>query len=211
MPSLFELDATDQQILLADISGSMKTPDCPGGATRWSYLVETLEAFLVAAIKWDPDGPSLYTFNNAVGVNRDVKSIEELKAIVARVKPGGGTSTHLAIAEAYREHKEKKAANPNPADHQMFCMIFTDGEPSGPDGARDLKKVIVDITNDVTHEEEFRISILTIGQQSPELQAFLRDLDDNLVANDGAKYDIVAINKLEDVDFEQAIANAING
>lgn len=193
-----ELHKGDQFIIGLDISGSMQSNDCPGGATRFNYTLETMRTFIKEAAKWDPDGISFYAFNNAVKAYRDVATVEEIDQKIAALKVGGGTSTHLAINEAYKEHKEKN-------NEQTFFMIFTDGEPSEPE---EVKKAIINITNDVKDEKEFRIQILTVGVRSPELDKWLDDLDDHL---DGAKYDIVEIEKLEDVDFQQAVANAIEG
>lgn len=198
MSSNFELDKTDQFIVGFDISGSMQTRDCPGGTTRFSYVLETMRVFIAEAAKWDPDGVSFYTFNNQLTEYPDVVSVAEINDKIGKLKPGGGTNTHLPITAAFREHQKK-------GSEQTFLLLFTDGEPSDPDA---VKKAVIDITNQVKDEHEFRISILTVGERSPQLNQWLTDLDDNL---SGAKYDIIDVERLEDVDFEQAVANAIEG
>lgn len=198
MASNFELDKGDQFIVGFDISGSMQTKDCPGNTTRFSYVLETMKVFIAEAAKWDPDGVSFYTFNNQCVEYPDVVSVAQINDTIGKLKPGGGTNTHLAIDAAYREHKKK-------GSRQTFLILFTDGEPSEPDL---VKQAVIDITNNVKDEKEFRISILTVGQRSAELNQWLDDLDDHLT---GAKYDIIDIERLEDVDFEQAVANAIEG
>lgn len=198
MGSNFELNKGDQFIIGFDISGSMQTQDCPGETTRFSYVMETMKAFIGEAAKWDPDGVSFYAFNNKCTEYRDVASVDAINATIGQLRPGGGTYTHLAITAAFKEHKEK-------GSEQTFFMIFTDGEPTEPEK---VKQSIVDITKQVKDEKEFRISILTVGNRSPALDQWLTDLDDNLTA---AKYDIVDVERLEDVDFEQAVANAIEG
>lgn len=194
----FELNKGDQFIIGLDISGSMQAQDCPGNSSRFSYVLETMKVFVAEAAKWDPDGVSFYAFNNSVQEFRDVATVEEINQKIGALKVGGGTRTDLAISEAYREHKEK-------GSEQTFFMVFTDGEPSEPEL---VKQAIIAITNDVKDEKEFRIQFLTVGQRSASLDQWLSDLDDHL---DGAKYDIVEIEKLEDVNFEQAVANAIEG
>lgn len=196
--SKFELHKGDQFIVGLDISGSMQAQDCPGNSSRFNYVLETMKTFIAEASKWDPDGISFYAFNNSVQAYRDVATVEEISQKIGSLKVGGGTRTDLAISEAYREHKEKN-------NEQTFFMVFTDGEPSEPEL---VKKVIIDITNDVRDEKEFRIQLLTVGDRSASLDQWLDNLDDHL---DGAKYDIVEIEKLEDVNFEQAVANAIEG
>jgi Mg-chelatase subunit ChlD len=176
----------------------MQTQDCPGNARRFDYVTETMKAFIGEAAKWDPDGVSFYAFNNHLQAFPNVTTVDEISSKIASLRPGGGTNTHLAITAAYKEHKEAKS-------EQTFLMIFTDGEPTDPDA---VKKSIIDITKDVTDEKEFRICILTVGQRSAALETWLNDLDNNLT---GVKYDIVKVEKLEDVDFEQAVADAIEG
>lgn len=194
----FELNKGDQFIVALDISGSMQARDCPGNASRFSYVMETMKVFIAEAAQWDPDGVSFYAFNNSVQQFQDVASVEELNKTIGALRPGGGTATHLAIAAAYKEHKDK-------GSEQTFLLLFTDGEPTDRQA---VKQAIVDITSDVKDEKEFRISILTVGERTAELSAWLSDLDDHLTE---ARYDIVDIEKLEDVDFEQAVANAIEG
>lgn len=194
----FELNKGDQFIVGLDISGSIQAGDCPGNSTRFGYVMETMKVFIAEAAKWDPDGVSFYAFNNALQAFPDMASVADIEAKIATLKPGGGTGTHLAIKAAYAEHKAKKS-------EQTFLLLFTDGEPTDPAA---VQKAIVDITQDVRDEKEFRIAILTVGQRSPALNAWLTDLDDNLP---GAKYDIVKVDRLEDVNFDQAVANAIDG
>lgn len=196
--SSFELNKGDQFIVAFDISGSMQMRDCPGNTTRFLYVLETMRVFITEAAKWDPDGVSFYTFNNKCTEYPDVTSVAEINDKIAAVKPGGGTATHLAINAAFAEHKKKNS-------EQTFLMLFTDGEPTEPEL---VKKAVIDITNQVKDEKEFRISILTVGQRSAELNKWLTDLDDNLT---GAKYDIIDVEQLENVDFETAVANAIEG
>lgn len=197
MPSNFELDKGDQFIVAFDTSGSMQTADC-GGDTRFNYVLETMRVFIREASKWDPDGVSFYAFSSKLQEFPDIQSVEEIDQKIAALRPGGNTQTHLAIQAAYAEHARKGSA-------QTFFLVFTDGEPSDPVA---VQRAIVDITNKVKDEKEFRISILTVGERSSELNRWLDDLDNKLT---GAKFDIVAVNKLEEVDFQSAVDNAISG
>ena len=198
MPSNFELNKGDQFIVAFDCSGSMQTPDCPGGTTRFTHVKETMKAFIRAAAQWDPDGVSFYAFNFECREYPDVKTPEEIETIIAALRPSGGTNTHLAIRDAYAEHKRK-------GSEQTFLLIFTDGEPTEPDL---VEAEVVRITNDVQDEKEFRISILTVGKRSAGLEAWLSDLDNNLTS---ARYDIIDVNELDKVDFMAAVDGAITG
>lgn len=193
-----ELNKGDQFIIGLDISGSMGSTDTPGSMSRYLYSLETLKTFVREAAKWDPDGVSFYLFGAKLQAFRDLKP-EEIDSKLKGIKLEGATMTHLAIDAAYAEHKDKK-------NEQTFFMLFTDGEPSDPDAVR---QSIIKITNDVKDEKEFRIAFITVGNRSPELDAWLTALDDTLTQS-GAKYDIVDVKKLEDVDFMAAVDGALN-
>lgn len=191
-----ELNKGDQFIIGLDISGSMGATDCPGGLSRIAYTLETLKTFVREAAKWDPDGVSFYPFGAQCHAFPDMQP-DDIDAKLAGIRLEGATMTHLAIDRAYAEHKTKK-------NEQTFLMIFTDGEPSDPAA---VQKSIVSITNDVSDEKEFRIAFLTVGVRSAGLDAWLTQLDDALP---GAKYDIVDVKRIEDVDFMAAVDGALN-
>lgn len=190
-----ELNKGDQFIIALDISRSMENTDCPGGISRFKHVVETCKLFVREAAKWDPDGVSFYPFGQTVHAYPDLKP-DDIDSKIAGIRMEGMTMTHLAIDRAYAEHKAKK-------NEQTFLMIFTDGEPSEPDA---LKDAIIRITKDVTDQNEFRIAFLTVGVRSAALDTYLKSLDDDLK---GAKYDIVDVKKLEDVDFMAAVNGAL--
>ncbi len=194
-----ELNKGDDFIIALDISASMQATDCPAGLTRTAYALEQFGVFVKEASKWDTDGVSVYGFGVNVHAFPDVaadkldETIEKVKAIGYE----GATMTHSVIAKAYAEHLERK-------NEQTVLMVFTDGEPSDQDA---VFKTIADITNQVQDEREFNIAFITVGNRSPGLEAFLTKLDDALP---GAKYDIVDVKRLEDVDFYKAFDGALN-
>ena len=194
-----ELNKGDQFIIGLDISGSMQATDCPGGLSRIQTVLETCKTFVREAAKYDPDGISFYPFGAQVHAYRD-QTPDAIDVMISKIKLEGATMTHLAINEAYKEHKEKK-------NEQTFFFLFTDGEPTDPDAVKDA---IIRIANDVADEKEFRIGIITVGVRSASLNQYLIDLDNNLKSA-GAKYDIVSVNRLEEVDFMSEVMNALNG
>lgn len=192
-----ELNKGDQFIIGLDISGSMGATDCPGGMSRFQYTLETVKTFVREAAKWDPDGVSFYPFGVKVHEFRDMQP-DAIDAKIGALRLEAATMTHLAISKAYAEHVEK-------SNEQTFLMVFTDGEPSDPDAVR---STIIDITNKVKHAGEFRVCFLTVGQRSASLDAWLTALDDTLTSA-GAKYDIVDVKSLEEVDFMAAVNGAL--
>lgn len=198
-PKNLELNKGDQFILALDVSGSMGQSDCPGNTRRIDYLLETVRTFHIEATKWDPDGVSFYPFGATVHAFPDLKP-EDFEAKLSKFSKSlePMTNTAAVISAAYKEHKSK-------GSEQTFLMVFTDGEPSDR-GA--VAKVITDITNDIGGEREFCIAFITVGNIAPDLEAWLTALDDDLIKN-GAKYDIVDVKKLEEVDFMAAVAGAL--
>lgn len=190
-----ELNKGDQFIIGLDISGSMSMTDCPGGASRYNYTLETVRTFVAEAAKWDEDGISFYQFGATVQAHRDLQP-DQIDAKLKNPKFEGMTRTDLVIQAAWKEHQEK-------TNGQTFLLLFTDGSPS--DGQA-VKRAIIDITNAVKDEREFRIAFITVGQRDAQLDQWLTDLDDNLT---GAKYDIVDVKKLEEVDFLAAVNGAL--
>lgn len=194
-----ELNKGDDFIIGLDISGSMGSTDCPGGLSRLQYSLEQFGTFVKEASKWDTDGVSLYAFGINVHAYPDVAAdkLDEVISQITSKGTEGATMTHLVIQKAYEEHKTRN-------NEQTVLMLFTDGEPSDMDA---VFKVIADITQNVKDEREFNIAFITVGQRSPNLQAFLTKLDDALP---GAKYDIVDVKTLEEVDFYRAFDGALN-
>jgi Mg-chelatase subunit ChlD len=192
-----ELNKGDNFIFGVDVSGSMSTADCPGNSSRIEYLKEKVIQFAKEASQWDEDGIDILTFGHqVVGYNNVTaeKAEELIKSFKANEMQ---TQTAKLIAKAYEMHKNGKY-------EQTVLFVATDGEPADRQA---VKNEIVRITKDVKDEREFNISFLTVGNISPELRAFLNALDDDLKE---AKYDIVDVKALEDVDFVSAFAGALN-
>lgn len=195
--SNLEVNKGDQFIAALDISGSMNASDTPGGLSRLKYSLETFKTFASEAAKFDPDGVSLYLFGATLKAFPDLKP-DEFSSKLADIKTEGATMTHLAIRAAFDEHIQKKS-------QQTFLLIFTDGEPSDPDAT---KQAIIDITKAVKDPLEFRIAFITVGERSPDLEAYLTHLDDTLTS-DGAAHDIVDVKRIDEVDFMAAINGAL--
>lgn len=195
--SQLELNKGDNFIFGVDVSQSMTAQDCPGGLTRIEYLKEKVILFAKEASKWDEDGIDVLTFGHQITPYTGITADKAQEVISGLAANEGQTKTAELIQAAYDRHKQG-------GHEQTVLFIATDGEPSDREA---VKSAIVDITNAVTDEREFNISFLTVGKIDAGLQAFLTGLDDDLK---GAKYDIVDVKTLEEVDFMSAFMGALN-
>lgn len=191
-----ELHKGDNFIFGIDVSGSMATVDCPGNMERIEYLKEKVKQFAVEASKYDEDGIDIITFGHNINVKHGITAENASTIIDALHATEMSTRTADLIAKAYDLHKIG-------GYERTVLFIATDGEPSDRDA---VKKVIIDITHAITDPGEFDISFLTVGVINPALRSFLTSLDDDLT---GAKYDIVDVKALEEVDFMSAFVGAV--
>lgn len=195
--SNLELNKGDNFIFGIDVSASMTTTDCPNNTSRIEYLKEKVILFANEASKYDEDGLDILTFGHAVTAHEKVTADNAASLIGGLQANEGMTNTHDLITKAWTLHKAG-------GYEQTVLFIATDGSPS--DKAA-VQQAIIDITNQVGDEREFNIGFLTVGNIDPSLQAFLTGLDDDLK---GAKYDIVDVKALADVDFMTAFMGALN-
>jgi len=194
----FELNKGDNFIFGMDVSASMQTTDCPNGASRIDYLKETAKTFAREASKWDTDGIDVLTFGSSVKAYPNITADNAEDIIGKLVAKEGSTDTAGLIKKAYEMHKA--GAYP-----QTVLFICTDGVPNDKQA---VEKTIIDITNEIKDEHEFAISILKVGTE-PTVDAWLKELDDNLTSK-GAKYDIVDVKNLDEVDFMAAFEGALH-
>lgn len=191
-----ELHKGDNFIFGIDVSASMSEKDCPGNLQRIDYLKEKVKQFANEASKYDEDGIDVITFGHSLTINQNITA-ENAATIIDRLHATEmATDTASLINKAYEMHKSK-------AYDRTTLFVATDGQPSDREA---VKKAIINITNDVKDAGEFNISFLTVGIINNELRAFLTALDDDLT---GAKYDIVDVRSLEEVDFMTAFVGAI--
>jgi len=190
-----ELNKGDNFIFAVDVSGSMAAADCPAGMRRIDYLKEKTIMFAQEAAKWDTDGIDVLTFGHQVIAYTGVTGDKAAELIGKFSANEGSTDTAAVIKKAWELSQGRE---------QTVFFIATDGEPNDQEA---VKKAIIDITHKVTDERQFNISFLTVGIISAGLQQFLTSLDDDLK---GAKYDIVDVKALEEVDFMTAFMGSLN-
>jgi hypothetical protein len=209
--SNLELNKGDNFIFGLDVSGSMVNNDTPTGQSRIDFAKEKSKAFAVEASKWDVDGIDLITFGHKITSYNNVNA-ETAESIIEGLKANeASTDTAGLIRAAYARHKEIGSSE------NTVLFVVTDGAPADKDA---VKNAIIDIANELKDEHAFAISFLTVGKivkkdesgnvvevYNKDLYDFLTELDDDLK---GAKFDIVDVKALEDVDFLTAFAGALN-
>jgi uncharacterized protein YegL len=201
--SSFELNQGDNFIVAIDVSASMKMTDTPNGMSRIDYAKEQTKAMSREAARFDTSGIDLVTFGARVDVMTDVTPDKADQVIDGLVANQMATVTDKAIQAAWKRAKQIRAAG---STDNITLLMITDGAPSDPQAVVDT---IVDITKEMTSDEEFGITFLRVGQD-PTIAAYLEKLDDGLSAK-GAKFDIVDVQILEDTDFMTAFAGALDG
>jgi uncharacterized protein YegL len=205
--SNLEINPNKEYILAADISASMTTVDnlC-GGNTRYEYMLEKFKQFVKIASDFDEHGkPTIMMFGQYVHVYEHC-DLDKVDKLTNWKEFEGFTNLHAVIEESYDLYREDKRQlrKENKFHNGIVLMVFTDGEPTNKPA---VKRILEKIVNEIDSEEDFQIVFLTVGAVSASTSKYLEslhdDLDDKSInPND---FDIIHIEKLEDVDFMQAI------
>lgn len=180
--------------LVIDKSGSMVATDTPTGQSRFDYARESAIAIATTLEKYDPDGITVIPFagNFKVYANTTASKVND---IFAENQPMGGTILAPVLAAIFKEHLENKAAGKLKENGSMIVVI-TDGAPSDE---KEVAKTISDFTQKLDNgDDEIGISLIQVGRDAAAT-AFLKKLDDDLVAG-GAKYDIVDTKTIDEVE-----------
>jgi len=192
--------------LIIDKSGSMSTPDQPGGKTRWQVAEESTVALARKCEQFDPDGITIYLFASRFKRYDDVTSAKVIQ-IFQENDPSGTTNLAAVLQDALNSYFSRKNAGQAKPNGETI-LVITDGEP---DDRRAVFEVIIQATNRMERDEELAISFIQAGND-PQATKFLQALDDQLQGV-GAKFDIcdtVTFNDLEDMSLADVLMNAIS-
>ncbi len=191
--------------LIIDKSGSMSTPDQPGGRSRWQTAEESTLAVARKCEQFDPDGITLYVFSGRFRRFENVTS-SKVAQIFQENDPSGTTNLAAVLEDATNDYFKRKAAgqtNPN----GETILVITDGEP---DDRRAVMKVIIEASRKMDRDEELAISMIQVGNDATATR-FLKALDDELQGA-GAKFDIVDTVTLDDMEgmtLTEVLMNAV--
>lgn len=172
-------------VLIIDKSASMRTPDCPGGLSRWDWCGQQTLALARQTNGFLPKGITIELFSTGTKIFTNV-DMNQVPDIFRAFSPGGITREATAVRKVLADYfirRESSSGNVRP----LIIAVITDGLPTNPE---DLKDEIIRATHELRNPAEVRMTFLQVGCD-PEGQNFVQTLDRFLV-NEGAGYDIVA-------------------
>lgn len=178
--------------VIIDRSGSMANNDMPGGKTRWSVARESTFAVAAKCAEFDPDGLTVYLFNNRPKRFENTTAQKVLQ-LFEEYEPAGGTNLAGALDDALGSYFQRRSAGQARPQGEIFVVV-TDGEP---DDQRAVMKTIIEASKKLTRADEIGISFLQVGNDAGATR-FLKALDDELTRA-GAKFDIVDTMTLDDM------------
>ncbi len=191
--------------LIIDKSGSMSTPDQPGGKSRWETVQESTLAVARKCEEFDPDGITVYLFSSRFKRYDNVTS-EKVVQIFRENDPMGRTDLAAVLKDAIGNYFYRKAVGQTQPNGEAL-LVVTDGEP---DDRKAVMQVIIEASRQMERNEELAISLIQVGDD-PTATRFLKALDEELQGA-GAKFDIVdtiTLDKMKDLTLPEVLLNAI--
>jgi len=192
--------------LIIDKSGSMSTPDQPGGRTRWHTAQESTLALARKCEQFDPDGITVYLFSGRFRRYDNVTS-NKVAQIFQENDPMGTTDLAGVLKDATDKYFQRKASGEAKPNGETI-LVITDGEP---DDRKAVMRVIIEASRHMERDEELAISLIQVGSDATATR-FLKALDDDLQGA-GAQFDIVdtiTLDDMENMTLAEVLLNAIN-
>ncbi|MEW5857130.1 MAG: VWA domain-containing protein [Cyanobacteriota bacterium] len=191
--------------LIIDKSGSMSTPDQPGGRSRWDAAQESTLALARKCEQFDPDGITVYLFSSRFKRYDNVNS-SKVAQIFQENDPAGTTNLAGVLQDAIAAYFQRKAAGQTKAGGETI-LVVTDGEP---DDRKGVMRAIIEASRQMERDEELAISMIQVGSDATAAR-FLKALDDDLQGA-GAKFDIcdtITLDDMADMTLAEVLLNAI--
>ncbi|MCL1464295.1 vWA domain-containing protein [Argonema galeatum] len=192
--------------LIIDKSGSMSTPDQPGGRSRWETAQESTLAIARKCEQFDPDGITVYLFSSRFKRYDNVTSTK-VAQIFQENDPAGTTNLAGVLQDATNRYFERKAAGQTKPSGETIIVV-TDGEP---DDRKGVMKAIIEASRQMDTDEELAITMIQVGSDATASR-FLKALDDDLQGA-GAKFDIcdtLTMDDMADMTLAEVLLNAVN-
>lgn len=174
----------DQFVIGLDRSHAMLLTDTPTGQARFAYALEAAGAYIRDAEAFDVDGVSVYAFAESVHVFENVHSTG-LGLLGLVVQPGDSPDLAQAVEFAFAKHMGQR---PN----RTIAMFMVGAVPQGGDVEERLAWIA-----ERAEPADFRVQILTVGEISVELGAYLLALDESS--------SFIDVRRLEGTSFKRAV------
>jgi hypothetical protein len=190
--------------LIIDKSGSMSTPDQPGGRSRWDSAQESTLALARKCEQFDPDGITVYLFSSRFKRYDSVTS-SKVAQIFQENDPAGTTNLAAVLKDATDQYFQRKASGQAKPGGETILVI------TEPDDRKGVMVAIVEASRQMERDEELAISMIQVGNDATATQ-FLKALDDQLQGI-GAQFDIcdaITIDDMADMTLSEVLLNAIN-
>lgn len=180
-------------VVLIDKSGSMSTPDCQNGWSRWKAASEATQAIANRANEYDPDGITVVPFSSGYNTYENTTP-DRVAKVFENEEPIGSTNTTAALQSVFDSYLAQKKAGTAKANGVM-CIVVTDGQP---DDEQSLARAISNFTKKLDSREEFGLSFIQVGKDQHAAK-YLNRLDSHLT-DEGAKFDIVNTKTFDEVE-----------
>lgn len=203
---------------LYDRSGSMKGPVSRERmhVSRWQALREAASAIGGAVDMIDPEGSTVVFFSDGISMYARQKT-DQIDELFKDLQPVGLTNLNAALDWTFTDIMRAQKFD---QDFKALIIVVTDGLPNVTDAHVDkvtVANTIVAFTHQMTErkmtDDQVGISILQIGNDK-KAQEYLQWLDDALVGELGASFDIVDAKSFDEVEkaggLVQALCQAFN-
>ena len=193
-------------VLIIDKSGSMNKRDMPNGQSRWKAVEESTYAIAAKIFELDPDGIDIWLFANDCQVFRN-QTPDKVEQIFKENEPFGGTKMAEVLQKALDSYFSKRDSGKLKMNGELL-LVVTDGEP---DNQGEVVRVLVNASQRLRPQDHLVVNFVPVGNDAGAMQ-FMKYLDTELTAKEGAVRDIVEVVKMNEIEqqgLKQALLNTI--
>jgi len=191
--------------VIIDRSGSMQERDCPQGLSRWDFCREQMLNLTNQTSAAFRSGITVALFSSGYEIFNNV-NFGAVPQIFADNSPDGGTYLAKPLRQILGTYFARRDSAGRGAVRPLLIEVITDGEPSDKEG---VVQTICEATQKMSSPGEVTIQFLQIGQER-EGDRILEQLDNRLVSQDGAQYDIVHVEPFGEIVNEGLARSLVN-
>jgi len=193
--------------LIVDRSMSMKQTDCPDGLSRWQWCGVQAAELAKSLAPYTQNGLTIVPFATEYDVFEHATA-QHIEYMFNNVQQQFGTR----LFEPLAERLDNYFANHKPSTKPLVIVIVTDGLPVPKIEPQLVRNELIASSQKMVSPGEVTVIFCQIGGRDQRGQAYLYDLDQNLVAA-GARYHYVhtiSFEELREAGLGAALAASIN-